>query len=81
VIGWTPIEDLTIEGGLLLIPNSRILGLSASGGQVQVEARSTSSSITWTAGTARSPWKRAASSSATGSAIAGESSRGSIRRR
>ncbi|HKC59849.1 MAG TPA: hypothetical protein VKB92_07170 [Myxococcales bacterium] len=38
VIGWTPIEDLTIEGGLLLIPNSRILGLSASGGQVQVEA-------------------------------------------
>jgi len=38
VIGWTPFEDFTIEGGLLLIPNSRILGLSASGGQVQVEA-------------------------------------------
>ena len=38
VVGWTPIEDFTIEGGLLLIPNSRILGLSASGGQVQIEA-------------------------------------------
>jgi Phosphate-selective porin O and P len=38
VIGWTPIEDFTIEGGLLLIPNSRIMGLSASGGQVQIEA-------------------------------------------
>src|SRR5712675_1367946 len=38
VIGWTPIEDFTIEGGLLLTPTSRILGYSASGGQVQVEA-------------------------------------------
>jgi len=38
VIGWTPIEDITIEGGLLLTPTSRILGYSASGGQVQIEA-------------------------------------------
>src|SRR6266849_3337469 len=38
VIGWTPIEDLTIEGGLILSPTSRILGYSASGGQVQIEA-------------------------------------------
>jgi hypothetical protein len=38
VIGWTPIEDFTIEGGLILTPTSRILGYSASGGQVQVEA-------------------------------------------
>src|SRR5229473_3125188 len=38
VIGWTPIEDLTIEGGLILTPTSRILGYSASGGQVQIEA-------------------------------------------
>jgi hypothetical protein len=38
IIGWTPIEDLTIEGGLLLTPTLRILGYSASGGQVQVEA-------------------------------------------
>ena len=38
VIGWTPIEDLTIEGGLLLTPTLRILGYSASGGQVQIEA-------------------------------------------
>jgi hypothetical protein len=38
VIGWTPIEDFTVEMGLLLTPTSRILGYSASGGQVQVEA-------------------------------------------
>src|SRR3989441_661546 len=38
VIGWTPIEDFTIEGGLILTPTSRILGYSASGGQVQIEA-------------------------------------------
>src|SRR5438270_617830 len=38
VIGWTPIEDFTLEMGLLLTPTSRILGYSASGGQVQVEA-------------------------------------------
>jgi hypothetical protein len=38
IIGWTPIEDLTIEGGLLLTPTLRTLGYSASGGQVQVEA-------------------------------------------
>src|SRR2546428_3900088 len=36
VIGWTPIEDLTIEAGLLLTPTLRILGYSASGGQVQI---------------------------------------------
>jgi hypothetical protein len=38
VIGWTPIEDFTLEMGLILTPTLRILGLSASGGQVQVEA-------------------------------------------
>src|SRR5438309_2383492 len=38
VIGWTPIEDITIEGGLILTPTLRTLGYSASGGQVQVEA-------------------------------------------
>src|SRR5438445_8196679 len=38
VIGWTPIEDFTLEMGLLLTPTSRILGYSASGGQVQIEA-------------------------------------------
>jgi len=38
VIGWTPIEDFTVEMGLLLTPTSRILGYSASGGQVQIEA-------------------------------------------
>lgn len=38
VIGWTPIEDITIEGGLLLAPTLRTLGYSASGGQVQIEA-------------------------------------------
>jgi hypothetical protein len=38
VIGWTPIEDLTLEMGLLLTPTLRTLGYSASGGQVQVEA-------------------------------------------
>jgi hypothetical protein len=38
VVGWTPIEDFTLEMGLLLTPTSRILGLSASGGQVQIEA-------------------------------------------
>lgn len=38
VIGWTPFEDFTIEGGLILTPTSRLLGYSASGGQVQVEA-------------------------------------------
>jgi len=35
VIGWTPIEDFTLEMGLLLTPTSRILGYSASGGQVR----------------------------------------------
>jgi len=38
VIGWTPFEDFTVEMGLLLTPTSRILGYSASGGQVQIEA-------------------------------------------
>src|SRR5437868_10253492 len=38
VIGWTPFEDITIEGGLILTPTLRTLGYSASGGQVQVEA-------------------------------------------
>lgn len=38
IVGWTPIEDITIEGGLLLTPTLRTLGYSASGGQVQVEA-------------------------------------------
>ena len=38
VIGWTPIEDFTLEMGLILTPTSRILGYSASGGQVQIEA-------------------------------------------
>src|SRR5712691_593285 len=38
LIGWTPIEDFTVEMGLLLTPTSRILGYSASGGQVQIEA-------------------------------------------
>lgn len=38
VVGWTPIEDFTLEMGLLLTPTSRILGMSASGGQVQIEA-------------------------------------------
>ncbi|HWE23272.1 MAG TPA: hypothetical protein VG496_04950, partial [Myxococcales bacterium] len=38
VVGWTPVEDITIEGGLILTPTLRTLGYSASGGQVQVEA-------------------------------------------
>ena len=38
VVGWTPIEDITIEGGLILTPTLRTLGYSASGAQVQVEA-------------------------------------------
>jgi hypothetical protein len=38
IVGWTPIEDITIEGGLILTPTLRTLGYSASGGQVQVEA-------------------------------------------
>ena len=38
VIGWTPFEDFTIEGGLILTPTLRTLGMSASGGQVQIEA-------------------------------------------
>jgi hypothetical protein len=38
VVGWTPIEDITIEGGLLLTPTLRTLGYSASGGQVQIDA-------------------------------------------
>jgi len=38
IVGWTPIEDITIEAGLLLTPTLRTLGYSASGGQVQVEA-------------------------------------------
>ena len=38
IVGWTPIEDFTLEMGLILTPTLRILGYSASGGQVQVEA-------------------------------------------
>src|SRR5438270_2857162 len=38
IVGWTPFEDFTIEGGLILTPTLRTLGYSASGGQVQVEA-------------------------------------------
>ncbi len=38
LVGWTPVEDLTFEMGLLLTPTLRTLGLSASGGQLQIEA-------------------------------------------
>src|SRR3954454_3357408 len=38
IIGWTPIPDFTIEGGLILEPSLRTLAYSSSGGQVQIEA-------------------------------------------
>jgi len=38
ILGWTPIPDFTIEGGLILQPSLRTLAYSSSGGQVQIEA-------------------------------------------
>jgi hypothetical protein len=38
IVGWTPIPDFTIEGGLILEPSLRTLAYSASGGQVRIEA-------------------------------------------
>lgn len=38
IVGFTPIPDFTIEGGLILTPTLRTLALSSSGGQVQIEA-------------------------------------------
>ncbi|MFL5407324.1 MAG: hypothetical protein ACJ79O_15915 [Myxococcales bacterium] len=38
IIGFTPIPDFTIEGGLILEPSLRTLAYNSSGGQVQVEA-------------------------------------------
>jgi hypothetical protein len=38
IIGWTPIPDFTIEGGLILEPSLRTLAYNSSGGQVQIEA-------------------------------------------
>jgi Phosphate-selective porin O and P len=38
IVGWTPIPDFTIEGGLILEPSLRTMAYSASGGQVRIEA-------------------------------------------